>query len=55
MKTQNYLFFLSLIRIFASEMKRFLIYIKESVQYVLIILLSLLSALWLTITGKRRH
>ena len=36
-------------------MRKIITDIKESVQYVLIILLSLLSALWLTITGKRGH
>ena len=36
-------------------MRKALIYTKEYVQYVFIILLSLLSAIWLTITGRRNH
>ncbi len=40
---------------FASEMKKLVSEIKEYLQYAGIVCLSLLSALWLTICGKRFH
>jgi hypothetical protein len=39
---------------FASEMKKWLSDIKEFLQYAGIICLSLLSALWLAVRGKKR-
>jgi len=40
---------------FASEMKKWLSDIKEFLQYIGIISLSLLSALWLTVRRQRHH
>jgi hypothetical protein len=36
-------------------MKRILIFFKESLQYVGIIIFACISALWLAITGKQHH
>ena len=40
---------------FAGEMKKWLSDIKEFFQYIGIISLSLLSALWLTVKGKKHN